>query len=90
MNDKSDDDVLAMKLHDLELNGSGNMQDPFAHARALCQELKTVFLQASDNLPALHLDLEMLTLTDHGTWSIDQFISRISHSLYSLKKEEVR
>jgi hypothetical protein len=90
MNDKSNEDVAALKISSLGLTGSSNMYDPLARTRALCQELKTAFLQASDNLPVLHLDLEPSTITDHADWSIDQLISRISHSLHSLNKEDVQ
>lgn len=87
MNDKSNEDLLAVKIHELGLSGG---IDPSARPNSLCMELKTVFFQASGNLPILHLDLKPSTLTDHSNWTIDQLISRIAHSLYSLNKEEVR
>jgi hypothetical protein len=90
MNHKSKNDVLALTLNSLGLTGSSNMYDPLARIRGLCQELKTAFLQASDKLPPLHLDIEPSTFTDHLNWTIDQLIDQhISDALHSLTKEDV-
>ncbi|MGD1046699.1 MAG: hypothetical protein ABR936_15430 [Bacteroidota bacterium] len=88
MNEKADGDVLKICLQNLGLEGSSNAYDPQARARGLCQELKTAFLKAGNNLPPLHLDLEPSTILNNGTWTIDNLIDLISDSFHGLTEKE--
>jgi hypothetical protein len=90
MGDKPDDEALKLTIGELGLSGSVNMYDPLARHRALCQELKTAFLTEDKKLPALHLDLDPELLVEKTAWTIKQLIKRISRSLHSLTKENVR
>ena len=89
MEDKTDEEVLKLKLSQLGLIGSNNTYDPDARIRALCQELKTAFLKPGNNLPSLHLDLEPSIIKNNMKWTIDKLIDKISKSLHSLTKEDV-